>query len=393
MIPRTIADKVRSDAAGFPIVAVLGPRQSGKSTLVTSIFDDYAYRNLEDPSVRQFAEEDPKAMLQSGESGMIIDEFQRVPNLVSHIQVFSDARDRPGQLILTGSQNFLMMERISQSLAGRVSILTLLPFSLGELHAVDLGSLEDVLFRGLYPRLYSADINPRRFYESYIRTYLERDVRSIRDVGDLSTFQRFLRVCAGRVGQIVNYSSIGDDLGLSHNTVRAWMSVLEASYVVRLLRPFHRNFGKQTTKSPRLYFVDTGLVCALLEIDSSGSLRNHHLRGAIFENLVVNEIAKAFVNEAKREPLSYWRDRRGNEVDLLVEKAENRVAVEAKAGMTIAGTWFRGLSYYGNLDPACPPENRYVVYGGEEGQKRSSGEVVSWRDLAAFASSLTTDRY
>ena len=247
MIPRAIADKVRSDAAGFPIVAVLGPRQSGKSTLVTSIFDDYAYRNLEDPSVRQFAGEDPKVMLQSGESGMII----------------------------------------------------------GELHAVDLG--------------------------------------------------------------------------LSHNTVRAWMSVLEASYVVRLLRPFHRNFGKQTTKSPRLYFVDTGLVCALLEIDSPGSLRNHHLRGAIFENLVVNEIANSFVNEAKREPLSYSRDRRGNEVDLLVEKAENRVAVEAKAGMTIAGTWFRGLSYYGNLDPACPPENRYVVYGGDS-------SVSAFRNYAASSS-------
>jgi hypothetical protein len=250
---------------------------------------------------------------------------------------------------------------------------------IGQLHAVDLGSLEDVLFRGLYPRLYSADTNPRRLYESYIRTYLERDVRSIRDVGDLSTFQRFLRVCAGRVGQVVNYSSIGDDLGLSHNTVRAWMSVVEASYVVQLLRPFHRNFGKQTTKSPRLYFVDTGLVCALLEIDSPGSLRKHHLRGAIFENLVVNEIAKAFVNEAKREPLSYWRDRRGNEVDLLVEKAENRVAVEAKAGMTIAGTWFRGLSYYGNLDPPCPPENRYVVYG-------SDSLVSVFRDFAASSS-------
>ena len=387
MVDRSIEEPVRADAAGFPVVAVLGPRQSGKTTLVKKIFPGMEYRNLEEPTTRDYAERDPIAFLASGGEGMILDEFQRVPDLLSYIQADVDEHDEPGRYILTGSQNFLMMERISQSLAGRVGLFTLLPLSIGEIDGagIELPSLNETLYSGFFPRLFGAPIDQRRFYESYLQTYLERDVRTIRDIGDLSRFQRFIRVCAGRVGQIVNLSSISDDLGISHNTVGAWLSVLEASYVVRLVRPYHRNFGKQTVKSPRLYFTDTGLLCALLEIDSPAALESHYLRGAIFENLVAIELAKAQLNAGRRDATRFWRDRRGHEVDFLIDRGTTRFALEAKAGRTITSDWFSGLLYYGDLDEDCPPDHRFVVHGGTERQSRSAGGVVPWRAVSELA--------
>ncbi len=387
MIARHIVSQIRNDAAGFPVVAVLGPRQSGKTTLVKALFPEMVYRNLEIPSTREYAERDPVAFLASSPNGMIVDEFQRVPELLSYIQNEVDTRDEPGRFILTGSQNFLMMERISQSLAGRVALFTLLPLSLGEITdaGLDSGSLNETLYRGFFPRLLGAPIDARRFYDGYVQTYLERDVRTVRDIGDLTRFQRFIRLCAGRVGQIVNLSSISDDLGISHNTVSAWLSVLEASYVIRLIRPYHRNFGKQTVKSPRLYFTDTGLVCALLEIDSPTALETHYLRGAIFENLVAAELAKTQLNAGRRDATCFWRDRRGHEVDFLIDRGNSRFALEAKAGRTITDDWFRGLAYYGELDTECPPDHRFVVHGGTERQARSVGSVVPWRDLPELA--------
>ncbi len=392
MIRRRIADAVRKDASGFPVVAVLGPRQSGKTTLVRELFPGMEYRNLEEPTTREFAERDPVAFLRAGSHGMIIDEFQRVPDLLSYIQVAVDARNEPGLFILTGSQNFLMMERISQSLAGRVGLFTLLPLSIGELlgAGVALPSLDETLHRGSFPRLFNAPIEPTRFFQSYLQTYLERDVRAMRDIGDLTRFQRFVRVCAGRAGQIVNLSSISDDLGISHNTVAAWLGVLEASYLVRLVRPFHRNFGKQIVKSPKLYFSDTGLLCALLDIDGPSALTTHYMRGAIFENLVAGELAKAQLNSGRRDTTCFWRDRRGHEVDFLIDRGGFRFLVEAKAGQTVASDWFRGLTYYGELDPECPPENRYLVYGGSDRQERSAGHVVPWEELAEVAHRIVT---
>ncbi|TVQ21137.1 MAG: ATP-binding protein [Spirochaetaceae bacterium] len=387
MIARRIEGPIRKDAAGFPVVALLGPRQSGKTTLVKRLFPGMEYRNLEVPATREYAQRDPVAFLASGPNGMIVDEFQRVPELLSYIQNEVDARDEPGRYILTGSQNFLMMERISQSLAGRVGLFTLLPLSIGELDdtGIELPSLDETLFRGFFPRLFGAPIDSRRFYDSYVQTYLERDVRTVRDIGDLSRFQRFIRICAGRVGQIVNLSSISDDLGVSHNTVGAWLSVLEASYVIRLIRPYHRNFGKQTVKSPRLYFTDTGLVCSLLEIDSPAALETHYLRGAVFENLVATELAKAQLNAGRRDVTCFWRDRRGHEVDFLIDRGSTRFALEAKAGQTITSDWFRGLVYYGDLDEGCPPDHRFVVHGGTERQSRSAGSAVPWQEISGLA--------
>ena len=387
MVDRSLGAHVRADAAGFPVVAVLGPRQSGKTTLVKKLFSGMEYRNLEQPTTREYAERDPIAFLASDSNGMILDEFQRVPDLLSYIQADVDEHDEPGRYVLTGSQNFLMMERISQSLAGRVGLFTLLPLSIGEIAGagIELPALNETLYRGFFPRLVGAPIEPRRFYESYLQTYLERDVRTLRDIGDLSRFRRFVRICAGRVGQIVNLSSISDDLGISHNTVGAWLSVLEASYVIRLVRPYHRNFGKQTVKAPRLYFTDTGLLCALLEIDSPAALETHYLRGAIFENLVATELDKAQLNAGRRETTHFWRDRRGHEVDFLIDLGSTRFAVEAKAGRTITGDWFRGLQYYGDLDDGCPPDHRFVVHGGSERQSRSTGSAVPWREIPELA--------
>lgn len=391
MVPRQIEGAIRADAAGFPVVAILGPRQSGKTTLAKELFPHLEYRNLEQPSVREYAQEDPVAFVSSATGGMILDEFQRVPDLLSYIQVDVDSRNEPGRYVLTGSQNFLMMERISQSLAGRVGLFTLLPFSIGELAAasIEIAPLNETLHRGFYPRLLTSPIDPRRFHESYLQTYLERDVRTLRDIGDLGRFQRFIRVCAGRVGQLVNLSSIADDLGISHATAGAWLSVLEASYVVRLVRPYHRNFGKQTVKSPRLYFTDTGLLCALLEIDAPGVLDAHYLRGALFENLVATELAKAQLNAGRRDATLFWRDRRGHEIDFLIDRGVTRYAIEAKAGQTIASDWFRGLAYYGDLDEGCPPDHRFVVHGGTDRQSREVGRAVPWRALPELARSVT----
>lgn len=389
-IPRAVAPLIEEDASGYPVVAVLGPRQSGKTTLVRTLFPELAYANLEDPSTRQFAQEDPRGFLRNGHDRMIIDEFQRVPELLSYIQTFVDETNAPGRFILTGSQNYLMMEGISQSLAGRVGLITLLPLSLAELAAsgAPLPELNRLLFTGLFPRLYSASLDPGRFYDNYVQTYLERDIRLLKSVADLTTFHRFLQLCAGRVGQVVNYTSLADDTGISHNTARAWLGLLQTSYVVRPLIPHYRNFSKQIIKSPKLYFTDTGLLCSLLEIAKPEQLTHHYLKGGIFENLVVAEFEKAQANAGRRRMLHFWRERRGREVDLLIDHGTERVAVEAKAGRTISGDYFSGLSYYGALDADCPPSNRYVIYAGEESQDRSAARVRPWRSLAQLPDEL-----
>lgn len=383
-IARAAAPLVEEDASGYPVVAVLGPRQSGKTTLVRSLFPECAYTNLEDPATRQFAQEDPRGFLGQGHGRMIIDEFQRVPELLSYIQTDVDQTSAPGRFILTGSQNYLMMEGISQSLAGRIGLVTLLPLSLAELvrSGEEVPELNPLLFTGLYPRLYSASLDPGRFYDNYVQTYLERDIRLLKNVTDLAVFHRFLQLCAGRVGQVVNFSSLADDAGISHNTARAWLGLLQTSYAVRPLTPYYRNFNKQIIKSPKLYFTDTGLLCSLLEIATPDQLTHHYLRGGIFENLVVTEFDKAQANAGRRRMLHFWRERRGREVDLLIDRGTERVAVEAKAGHTISGDYFAGLSYYGELDAGCPPSNRYLIYAGEESQDRSAARVRPWRALA-----------
>lgn len=384
MIPRSIESVVREDADSYPVVALLGARQTGKTTLVRSIFPEHSYANLEDLETRAFAMEDPRGFLSDGKTRMVIDEFQRVPDVLSYIQTIVDENRIPGQYILTGSQNVLMGERISQSLAGRVALFTLPPLSLAELSAVNrnMENRETQIRTGFFPRLYDREMNVGRFYRNYIQTYVERDVRTLKNVSDLSTFQDFLALLAGRVGQLVNLSSLGNDAGVSHNTAKAWIGVLEAGYILFQLRPYHRNFNKQITKSPKIYFSDTGMLCALLGIGTDDALRSHHLIGGIFENFVIGELLKAHTNRGQNPRAYFWRDRRGNEVDLLFDRADVRTAIEIKAGRTIASDFFSGLNYYGALDEHCPPDRRFLVYGGQERHNRSVAHVLGWRDLA-----------
>ena len=385
-IRRHLGTHLQELARFYPILSVSGPRQSGKTTLVRGVFPDYAYVNLERLDDRSAAEEDPRRFLdRHGDRGLIIDEAQKVPPLFSYLQALVDERGAMGQFVLTGSQNFLLMEQVSQSLAGRVAPLTLLPFSRQELGAGAPASLDESLFKGGYPVLYDRGIDPPGYYPAYIQTYVERDVRSLRNIGDLGAFQRFLMACAGRVGQLLDLSGLGNDLGINYKTARAWISVLEASYIAFLLPPHHENFSKRLLKSPKLYFHDTGLLCSLLRLESAAQLATHHLRGAIFENWVISEIVKEHVNAGRRPDLYFWRDNTGNELDLLYERGGRRQVVEIKAGTTLGTDQFKGLRYYRKLATDLPVEqDYYLVYGGEERQDRAHGTVLGWRDAGAL---------
>ena len=383
MIPRLLGDHLLSLARGFPILSLTGPRQSGKTTLVRALFGDYAYVNLENLDERLAAEEDPRRFLRAhGGTGLIIDEAQRVPDLFSYLQGIVDEPDQMGRFILTGSQNFLLLEKITQSLAGRVGICNLLPFGLPELAAVGRvpDSLDEALFTGGYPVLYDRGLSPRDYFPSYIQTYIERDVRSITNVVNLGTFQRFVRLCAGRTGQLLNMSSIAQELGVNYKTVRSWLSVLEASYIAFTLSPHHRNYSKRVVKQPKLYFHDTGLLCALLEIHSADQIANHYLRGQIYECFVVAEYLKSRHNAGLRPNAFFWRDSSGHEIDLLLEDGPEYRAVEIKSGETLHGDLFRGLQYFQKLS-SISRDSCYLVYGGERSQSRRDGQILGWRDV------------
>ena len=387
-IQRQLGPQLQKLARVYPILSVSGPRQSGKTTLVRGVFPDYAYVNLERLDDRAAAEEDPRRFLERhGDRGVIIDEAQKVPALFSYLQALADERGAMGEFVLTGSQNFLLLEQVSQSLAGRVAPLTLLPFSRQELAAAaPASSLEETLFKGGYPVLYDRAVNPPDYYPAYIQTYVERDVRSLRNIGDLSGFQRFLRVCAGRAGQRVDLSGMGNDLGINYKTVSAWISVLEASYIAFLLYPHHENFAKRLIKSPKLYFHDTGLLCSLLGLESAGQVATHYLRGPIFENWVIAETIKQHVHAGRRPDLYFWRDNTGNEVDLLYERGGRRQVVEIKAGATLGTDQFKGLRYYRKLAAALPMEqDYYLVYGGEGRQDRAHGMVLGWQEFGELS--------
>lgn len=385
-------------AGAYPIVTVTGPRQSGKTTLVRAAFPTHAYVSLEDPDERRFALEDPRSFLERFTGPAILDEVQRAPDLFSYLQTRADETGRPGQFILSGSQNFLLLESVSQSLAGRAAVLHLLPLSLRELLRQPptplFGqedrpaappppfTLEEALYRGFYPRVHdpSVDVEPGDWYANYYRTYVERDVRSLTNVGDLELFSRFVRLCAGRNGQLLNATALGNDAGVTHSTVRRWLSLLESSFLITLLRPHHRNFSKRLIKSPKLYFLDPGLLCYLLGIGSPGDLLSHASRGAVFETLVLSEILKSSYH-AGRDPLVYfWRDSTGHEVDFVVEREARLVAVEAKSGRTFADDFLNGLRYWEDLAPDTAPG--HLVHGGDRAYRRQGFRVHTWWDLA-----------
>jgi uncharacterized protein len=369
--------------AKFRVVVVVGPRQSGKTTLSRAVFKKHRYLNLENSDIRDFALQDPNGFLRQNENehGIIIDEFQYAPKLLSCIQVIVDEKRRPGYFVLTGSQNFLVNEAITQSLAGRAGILTLLPLSIRELidNKIDLGSSNETIIKGFYPEPYAENFSPKEFYPSYIQTYVERDVRQIINVTNLDTFKNFIRLCAGRIGQIVNITDIAMQCGIDQRTANGWLSVLSASYILFLLRPYYKNFNKRVIKKPKLFFFDTGLAASLLGIRSTNDLALSPFRGHLFENLIIADLYKQYCNRAIDPPLYFWRNQNGNiEVDCIIDKAGKQIPVEVKAGSTISQSFFSGLGEWNKLAQA-DSRNSYVVYGGDLVQERNIGNVMGWK--------------
>ena len=386
VIRRQIQDKLAQLAEQFPVVAIVGPRQSGKTTLVKMVFKEKTYLNLEEPDTRLFAQTDPRSFLSGSESGLIIDEAQRVPDLFSYIQAIADESKTPGRFIITGSHNFLMQEKISQTLAGRVAILTLLPFSLDEIRSED--SEEDFsnyIFRGFYPPIYDRKIEPSDWYPNYIRTYLERDVRLIKNIPDLNSFTIFVKLCAGRIGQLLNLSSLAVETGISVNTAKSWLSVLEASYIIYRLEPHFQNFNKRLVKMPKIYFYDTGLVCSLLGIESENQISTHYLVGSLFENLVLSDLMKHKMNYGLNNNFYFWRDKLGREVDCLIDSGLQKIILEIKSSKTINEDFFNGLKFYKEL--AKDSNNSYgLIYGGEKIEERKIGKVLPWYKTAIIFS-------
>ncbi len=374
--------------AKFPVVAILGPRQSGKTTLAKMHFKNYVYTNLEELDTRALALNDPRKFLSTyeNEHGIIIDEFQHVPHILSYIQVTADEKKRPGYFVLTGSQNYLMNAAITQSLAGRVGILTLLPFSMHELktnEALD-PKCNDVIFRGFYPRIYDEHMKPQDIYPGYLQTYLERDVRQLINVGDISQFKLFIQLCAGRIGQLLNIADLATSCSISTQTARRWLSTLEAGYIVFLLQPYFKNFNKRLTKSPKIYFYDTGLVCSLLNIPEASNLVFNSYKGHLFENLIIADLYKQFCNNGQRPPLYFWRDLNGRlEVDCIIDQGNRLVPIEIKSGETINSDYFDTLTSWAQLTDTSP-EDGYVIYGGSSEQKRSKGHVMGWQAMNNF---------
>ena len=382
MIERELKEKLVYLSTKFPFVLVTGPRQSGKSTLVRQAFANYQYVSLEELDNRHFAEEDPRGFIAQYPEKTIIDEVQRVPNLLSYLQTHTDLVGQTSMYILTGSQNFQLLSSVDQSLAGRVAILTLLPFSHTEMKNGRIlpTSVDEEIFNGCYPRLYDNKLSATDYYPSYINTYVERDVRSIKDIGNLSDFTKMIKLCAGRIGQLLNMSSLATECGVTIPTINSWLSILQSSYIIYLLQPDYKNFSKRLVKTPKLYFYDTGLACSLLEIKTKSQVSTHYLRGGLFENMVINEFMKHSFNIGERPSFTFWRDSNGNEVDLLINKGNHVEAIEIKSGQTYSTDFFKNLKYWGNLSGE-DIAHRKVIYGGIQPRKTSEGTLVPWNML------------
>jgi uncharacterized protein len=381
-IPRHITPRIKAMCAKFPIVSVTGPRQSGKTTLLKNIFPEYRYVSLENADYQAFATEDPRRFLATFDRYVIFDEAQRVPHLFNYLQEKVDTDGINGQYILSGSQNYLLMERITQSLAGRVALFKLFPFSFDELASEQLlpARFEELIYSGFYPRVYNQDIAPADFYPNYLETYVQRDIQQLAAVQDLAQFRRFVALCAGRVGQPINYQTLGTDTGISSVTAKAWMSLLETSHITFLLPPYHRNFSKRLSKTPKLYFYDVGFAAYLLGIKEPAMLDTHFARGHLFENLIVAELVKREYIQGWQSDLHFWKESNQHEVDVVKEVNGKLVAAEIKSGMTINSSFFDNLSflkkYGGDAIGDC-----FLIYGGSESQQRSVADVRAWQDL------------
>ena len=381
MIERIAAKKVLQLASVFKSVAVTGPRQSGKTTLVKTLFPDKTYLSLENPDTRRFAIEDPRGFLKRYERGAIFDEVQRTPELFSYLQEVLDKSSEPGRFILTGSNNFLLQQNISQSLAGRIAILNLLPFSTAELFSDQQTPPDEneLILKGLYPPIYDLNIPPEDWFPNYLRTYIDRDVRQIKNITDLIVFERFIRLLAGRTGQELNLTSLAVETGVDTKTIQSWIGILESSFIIYLLRPHYKNFNKTLVKRPKVYFYDTGLVCSLLGIITVGQLLQHPLRGSLFECLIVTELLKKRTNAGKQINLYYWRDKTGHEVDVIVDNGTSLLPLEIKAGKTINSEFFKSLTYWNKLSAE---QSAFIVYAGTQEEDRSNGiSVINWFNM------------
>lgn len=379
MIERTLTAKIVALAEKFQVITLTGPRQSGKTTLVRAAFPSLPYISLEEPDIRQVALTDPRGFLANYPAGALLDEIQNTPDLFSYLQRLVD-ENRQLQFVLTGSSNFLLMEKISQTLAGRTAVLHLLPFSFAELEP-GAEPYESVIFKGQYPRIYDRNIAPTDFYPAYIQTHVEKDVRLMKNIGDSNAFIQFTRLCAGRIGHLLNHASLASDAGISPNTAKAWLSILESSYILYRLQPYHRNFSKRQIKSPKLYFYDTGVACSLLGIRDENQVNLHYMKGALFENLILNEFIKRDFNRGENRQPYFWQDSHGKEIDCLLLSGEKITPVEIKAGKTMSTSYFDNLKYWQPLAD-LPEDQGYVVYGGEQSMQTSAGALVSWRHLA-----------
>jgi predicted AAA+ superfamily ATPase len=360
MYAREIAPTIKKLATLYPIVGIIGPRQSGKTTLARFLFPDLPYVSLENLDIRLQAEQDPRAFLDLYKDGAILDEVQHVPSLLSYLQEIVDKSSEKGRYVITGSQNFALSSSIAQSLSGRVGMVTLLPLSLFEAH---YNNILAAIFNGGYPGLHQLQMHPLDFYPSYIQTYIERDIRQFKNIENLGRFQTFLKLCAGRIGQLINFSSLAQDAGISHTTAREWLSILEASYILFTIQPYHNNFNKRLMKMPKIYFYDTGLACTLLGLEKKEQVETHYLKGALFENLIVLEILKGRMNKGLPPHLYFWRDHTGHEIDLIGEWGGRIHAIEIKYGATFQESYIKNLKYFMGLSKKT---SSYLIYTGSQ---------------------------
>ncbi len=383
MIKRIAEARLIKLAKIFRSVAVVGPRQSGKTTLCRAVFSQKPYISLENPDTLEFATADPRGFLSQYKNGAILDEVQRAPHIFSYLQQVLDETKKKGLFILTGSNNFLLQENITQTLSGRIAYLQLLPLSLQELKAgKKLKPAYNLhILQGGYPEVIAKKINPADWYAGYITTYVERDVRQLKNISNLAQFTKLLRLCAGRTGQILNLTSLSNDCGIDQKTVAAWLSILQSSYIIYLLKPYHGNFNKRVIKTPKLYFYDTGVACSLLGINHAKQITTHAAKGPLFENMIVSELLKERFNAGAADNLYYWRDKTGNEVDVVIDNAGKLTTMELKAGETISSDYFKGLDYFTAIN--TNKVQQMLVYGGTQEQKRSNGIIIKpWNRLS-----------
>ena len=398
MIKRELSEKLAETSKKYPVLTITGPRQSGKTTLARHIFKDYQYVSLEEPDNTMMAKEDPRGFLEQYTGNLIIDEAQKVPTLFSYIQTIVDTEDKSGRFVLTGSHNFLLMESITQSLAGRCAIFHLLPFSKAELEGskpVDIDHIDDLkaplqemqrddlyemLFTGFYPRIHDRNLESQEWLQDYLLSYIERDVRLISNIGDVETFQRFMGICAARSGQILNITSLASDCGITSTTARKWLSILECSFIVKLLRPHYKNFNKRLIKSPKLYFTDTGLMCHLLKIRSSDELRKSDMRGPVFETWVIDEFIKNYYNRRRNPDMFFWRDASGNEIDVIISRGNELLPIEIKSSQTFSDNLIKKLHFWRTLT-GNPKYPGVLIYGGNRFLEFKGLKILPWMML------------